>query len=400
MSAPLAPTGRGWGYLLAALVVAAVCPLAGLRDLWYLPALLGALVLLALLWLAVLPRLAGFHARATTSDPTPTVGERIELTTTVEHRLPFALPVRVRWQAVGLDREADLVLAPGRRRTGRAGGGRSLARVLAERRGPQRVGITDLTVVDPLGLAQRRVRLDARVELLVLPALHAGLAATLDAYASPGARDRAAVGSAPGIDSGLPSGAIREYRSGDALRQIHWKQSARQGELLVKLHDERERAERSLRLVTEAAAYAADGADAGWAFETAVSAAATLAVHWVRGGEPVLLQLDDDAPLRCDSEGEVLRRLASAVPRIPALGAAGDAPGLQAAGAALPGAVVTGLVSASLDEVLRLSPVGGLLLTTGDPSATAAPSRWRRIAVPHPTTPGADIEPLEVVADA
>lgn len=45
------------------------------------------------------------------------------------------------------------------------------------------------------------------------------------------------------------------------MRQVHWKQSARQGELLVKLHETSETAQRSLLLVTDAAAYADDAVD-------------------------------------------------------------------------------------------------------------------------------------------
>lgn len=75
--------------------------------------------------------------------------------------------------------------------------------------------------------AQRRLRNNASVELLVLPRLLETLPDELDdvtrgAGAGATLRRRSA-------DSGGPVGAVREYRTGDAMRQVHWKQSARHG---------------------------------------------------------------------------------------------------------------------------------------------------------------------------
>src|SRR5690606_4308612 len=108
----------------------------------------------------------------------------------------------------------------------------------AKRRGPAEAQITAISLSDPLGLAERRIRTTKSVSLLVLPRPHATFTALLDAD---GAADAGAVEAwvQPHFGQmGGPAGALRAYRSGDALRQVHWKQSARQGELLVNLHEQ------------------------------------------------------------------------------------------------------------------------------------------------------------------
>ncbi|HZK73021.1 MAG TPA: DUF58 domain-containing protein [Clostridia bacterium] len=80
---------------------------------------------------------------------------------------------------------------------------------------------------DPLGLFRfRRRRIDGEVGL-VLPRF-ASLAAV------PRARELEASVAAPRAGAGVELFGVREYRPGDPLRRIHWRSSARLGELVVR----------------------------------------------------------------------------------------------------------------------------------------------------------------------
>lgn len=350
-------TRRGWAMTLGAFVVWLGCLAAGLRDLWYLLALLLGLVAVSLAWLVALPLFSRFEASVSALDPTPTAGDRVAVTALVSHRLRATVPLWLRWRLPGEDRQTPLRVSAGR-------GAVVGTEYRARRRGPQRLGISGLTLFDPLGLAKRRVSVEAAAELLVLPAQIDSLARALDGVmALPGRYEQAAARGAAN-DTGAPSGAVRAWRSGDPLRRIHWKQSARQGELLVKLHDGADSPDRALLLVT-----APEASLSGAEFEAAVSAAATLGVHWLRQGHPLLLHLGDEPAVRCETEGELLRRLALA----------GTGSPLDM-GRAMPRvhAVVTGGVPRKLDAWLRLAPPG-LLLTAR--IGLGAPGPWRQIPI-------------------
>ena len=91
--------------------------------------------------------------------------------------------------------------------------------------------VTSTLATEPLALARGRVRPRAGIDLLVLPRLLEPIPLPVRSPRgdlSAGTRTRRAV-------AGHPEGGVRQYQSGDALRQVHWKQSARQGELLVNL---------------------------------------------------------------------------------------------------------------------------------------------------------------------
>ncbi len=83
---------------------------------------------------------------------------------------------------------------------------------------------------DPLGLFRfRRSGADAEVGV-VLPRFM-----SLDAR--PQARELEASVSAPRAGSGTELFGVREYRPGDPLRRIHWRSSARLGELVVREYE-------------------------------------------------------------------------------------------------------------------------------------------------------------------
>ena len=95
------------------------------------------------------------------------------------------------------------------------------------RRGP--VGVQGLAIErgDPLGFFRHRTRGQDSELALVLPKFKS-LAERLTV------RELEASVAAPRAGSGTEMFGVREYRPGDPLRRIHWRSSARHGELIVR----------------------------------------------------------------------------------------------------------------------------------------------------------------------
>jgi len=82
----------------------------------------------------------------------------------------------------------------------------------------------------------------------------------------------------------------REYRTGDALRRVHWRASARHGELMVRQEEQRSYPEARLLIDTRLDGYGGPIAEFGihdtgfsW-FEWAITMMASLGVHLHRSG--------------------------------------------------------------------------------------------------------------------
>jgi uncharacterized protein (DUF58 family) len=138
----------------------------------------------------------------------------------------------------------------------------------------------------PLGLVRCELRFDLPVELLAFPRLLGlGELGQLPGGADDRAFDRSRVSAG---DEELAG--VREWREGESLRHVHWRISARRGELV--LREMRRPSERPVELVL---ATLVDGpptaAGRRRAFELAVSLAATLAEHHLRRGHAVRLRL-------------------------------------------------------------------------------------------------------------
>jgi len=74
----------------------------------------------------------------------------------------------------------------------------------------------------------------------------------------------------------------RAYRDGDELRRVHWRSTARYGELMVRREEQQWRNRLLLLLDTRRGAHAGSGAASS--FEFAVSAAASIGVHLAHEG--------------------------------------------------------------------------------------------------------------------
>ncbi len=89
-----------------------------------------------------------------------------------------------------------------------------------------------------------------------------------------------------GEDDVLPRG----YRYGDDLRRVHWRSTARYGELMVRREEQPHRARCTVLLDTRREAFR--GAGPGSAFEWSVSGAASVLTHMLQRGYSVRLLTD------------------------------------------------------------------------------------------------------------
>jgi uncharacterized protein (DUF58 family) len=145
-------------------------------------------------------------------------------------------------------------------------------------RGKFTVGPLRLRVADAFGLVELGRSFTARSTLVVSPKV-----VPLPGRVVPGSwlgdgEGRARVAAAAGEDDPAP----RPYRDGDELRRVHWRSTARYGELMVRREEQQWRNHAALLLDTRRGAHAGSGASSS--FEFAVSAAASIGVHLAMQG--------------------------------------------------------------------------------------------------------------------
>jgi uncharacterized protein (DUF58 family) len=122
---------------------------------------------------------------------------------------------------------------------------------------------------DQLGLLRRTQTWTDRIELFVHPKT-----ARLKASAQGLVRDLEGQPTATITNSDLAFHALRPYEQGDSMRNVHWRTSARTGQLMVRQYQETRRSQLLLVLGADAAHYASDDE-----FELAVSALASIGTH-------------------------------------------------------------------------------------------------------------------------
>jgi hypothetical protein len=140
-------------------------------------------------------------------------------------------------------------------------------------RGKFEIGPLQLRVADAFGLVEVSRSLSGRTMFIVTPRV-VPLARTVISRSWAGEGDgRARLASMAGEDDVIP----RPYRDGDELRRVHWRSTARYGELMVRREEQRWRNRATVLLDSRSLAHMGTGA--GSSFETAISAAASLGVH-------------------------------------------------------------------------------------------------------------------------
>ena len=278
--------------------------------------------------------------------------------------------------------------------------GRSDLLFAPSQRGPCRLRAGSLLFTDPLGLWRAHVPLRAELEALALPRpvmvgdLPMGGEVSAD-------RLRA--------DRGDDLAGLRDYRRGDHLSSVHWRQSARLDRLVVVDAERPARVRRTVLLDTRAGSYdtapAASGtpgapgaqpvrrsgrsgrAEAG-AFETAVSLAAGVLGAWESTGADLRLVMGRRV-LEADAGGHE-----GIMPLLEALALVDLTAELERAGSEEPGSpdgdppdvVITGAAAlAGLGRELAAPRATGDLLVVGsaaDARAGAALGAWGMHAVP------------------
>ena len=210
----------------------------------------------------------------------------------LEDRLPYALGSRPR-----------LVLE-------RLGGQRTSTvayTVRAEVRGRYEVGPLVVRLTDPFGLCELSRSFSTVGKLTVVPTVvplpNVRLAG--DFVGSGDSRSRSVA------VHGEDDIATREYRDGDDLRRVHWRSTARTGELMVRREEQPWESRATVVLDTRRAGHRGEGPTAS--FEWAVSAAASIAVHLRHSGYRIRLVTGDGTDLDSteqDGDGLLLDALA------------------------------------------------------------------------------------------
>ena len=181
-----------------------------------------------------------------------------------------------------VSRSAQPLLIPYLPRRGRSSGSIDM---MMPARGLQSLPFAHVSSLFPSGFFRKGVRYRVDMELLVFPEIFAAAASRLDEVDHMGEEASRRTGWGHGLHS------LRQFRRGDDPRGIHWKQTARTGEM-VYMERESERSRRLSILFDNAVGELADP-EALKRFERLVSEAATAALdHLARGYEVELVTHD------------------------------------------------------------------------------------------------------------
>jgi uncharacterized protein (DUF58 family) len=163
--------------------------------------------------------------------------------------------------------------------------------VRAELRGRFELGPMTVRVCDPFGLVRLGRAFSSTAPLIVTPRTVA-----LDPIGLTTARSGAGDNRPRAFAGGSAEDVtVREYRRGDDLRRVHWRSSARVGELMVRREEQDWQARATVLLDNRHAAHRGQGTSSS--FETAVTAAASVALHLSERGYAVRMVSTDGRDL-------------------------------------------------------------------------------------------------------
>lgn len=286
-------TTRGRSFLAAAAAAAISAVILGEQDLLRVAVLLACLPLLAA---AYVGRSRYKLACSRSLDPhrVPVgASARVVLrlqnmsrlptgTLLLEDRLPYALGSRPRvvLERLGTHQASSVAYT-----------------VRADVRGRYEVGPLVIRMTDPFGLCELTRAFPSVDRLTVIPQVTPLPAIRLAGeYAGTG-DSRARSVAVHGEDDA----ATREYRRGDDLRRVHWKSTARTGELMVRREEQPWESRATVVLDTRGHAHQGEGPTAS--FEWAVSAAASIAVHLRQAGYRIRLVTDSGIDVDANEAG-------------------------------------------------------------------------------------------------
>ncbi len=180
-----------------------------------------------------------------------------------EETIPYSLGARPRYVLNGIER----------------GGSREVSYQLrSDLRGKFVIGPLRIRIADVFGLVELSADFSAQSTLTVTPkVVPLFTTSTTGSWSSEGDGKTRMTASA-GDDDVIP----RAYRTGDELRRVHWRSTARYGELMVRREEQRWQDRAVIILDTRRRAHAGTGPSSS--FELAVSAAASIGVHLAQAG--------------------------------------------------------------------------------------------------------------------
>jgi uncharacterized protein (DUF58 family) len=189
----------------------------------------------------------------------------------LEDRLPYSLGSRPR-----------IVLE----RLGRRHASSVAYTVRADVRGRFEVGPLVVRLTDPFGVCELTRSFPSVDHLVVIPqVVPLPMIRLAGEYAGAGESHARSV-----AVHGDDDVATREYRYGDDLRRVHWRSTARTGELMVRREEQPWESRATLLLDTRARAHRGEGPTAS--FEWAVSTVASISEHLLRAGYKVRMVTD------------------------------------------------------------------------------------------------------------
>jgi uncharacterized protein (DUF58 family) len=259
-------------------------------------------------------------------------------------------------------------------------------RLPTARRGIYRIGPLTLSVHDAFGVVETGLTLTEEDRFVVYPRVE-------DVLPMPGAASREArMGSmqASRVPVGLDFFGLREYEVGDDLRRVHWRSTARTGELMLRQDEMPWESRSTILLDTRPSTHR------GESFERAVEIAASLATAMCRGRRQVRFVTTGGVDIR-SSGGERYPQIMEYL-----AGASVETfvrweqviEGLRRSGEGPLAAIVANAERADLAALGALRPRLGLILL-----AAIRPSAYGEVDVgPAPAAPGAIV--VSVSADS
>ncbi|SDS10201.1 DUF58 domain-containing protein [Microlunatus soli] len=290
-------TVRGRLSLGLGIAVVVIAIFAGQRDVMRIGLLLIALPVLALIFIAA--------ARLRLSAQRSVVPERGQLGSPMIGKIVLSLESRLPVGLVMLEDPVPPELGTRPRFTiDRAGLGweRELEYPLLGRvRGRWECGPLIVRTSDPFGLVQRTQQFTATSEVLVTPQIVPLTSVSGSGGASSSGESQPHRIGMIGADDVL----IREYRHGDDVRRVHWRSTARRGDLMVRR--EEQAWDPAARIILDSRAGAHAGAGMNSSLEWAVSAAASIGLRFIDDGFRTELY-EADGPMHLESIGGMNRR--------------------------------------------------------------------------------------------
>ena len=289
-------TTRGRSFLAAAAAAGISAIVLGERDLLRVAVLLAALPLLAAAYVgrsryklactrSLEPGRAPVGSSARVILRLQNMSRLPTGTLLLEDRLPYALGSRPRvvLERLGAHQASSVAYT-----------------VRADVRGRYPIGPLVIRLTDPFGLCELTRSFPSIDRLTVIPQVFPLPTVRLGGeYAGTG-DSRARSVAVHGEDDA----ATREYRRGDDLRRVHWRSTARTGELMVRREEQPWESRATVVLDTRVFAHRGEGPTAS--FEWAVSATASIAMHLRQAGYKLRLVTGAGIDIDAYEGGEML----------------------------------------------------------------------------------------------